>query len=758
MIKTAFSFITASFILLQLHTLPNFSWLLFAAPGAILCIKQGTRLLGVFLIALSCGIQHIEHKQQETMLATSLIKKDIMITGTISSIPEQQAGRIKFDFKPDKENIYVLPAQLRLSWYDPPQKTINADERWQLKVRLKPVHGLMNPGGFDYESLLFQQGIGATGYVRSASENKRLALAPSFAINHLRQQLIEQLQQALPNSDNIGLIQALTTGVRTQINQQQWRVLRNTGTSHLIAISGLHIGLIAAIGFFIFRWLWSLRSSNLLLIAAHKAAIVAGMTTALIYAALAGFSLPTQRALIMLLVLAITTLVKKPTTKSHVLATAAVVILLLDPLAIISAGFWLSFAAVAVILYISQNRFPPPQWQWLKIHALISLGLTPLLFVFFSQTSLLAPVANLIAVPVITLLVIPLLLVASLLLYFLEPIAFLLLQLADHIIRILWIYLDYLSALPYATWQVTTLSNAYWVLLVMATLLFMAPRAIPGKSLAPLALLPVFFSSSAKPDHGQYWFTLLDVGQGLSAVIETRHHTLLFDTGARFKGGFNSAKIAIAPFLHHQTIKTIDTLVVSHSDNDHRGGADFILNTFPVKQVLTSDITTLPNSQPCHAGQSWQWDGVTFTMLNPALNQSGSKNNRSCVLRVSNGKDSVLLAADVEKQAEDLLVQRFGNMLQSTVLVAPHHGSNTSSGEQFIKTVDADIVLFPTGYLNRYHFPTQKVVARYQKTGAQIFSSPSHGAIIIKTDNHKSLGITSWRQEKQKIWTRLATD
>ncbi len=241
-------------------------------------------------------------------------------------------------------------------------------------------------------------------------------------------------------------------------------------------------------------------------------------------------------------------------------------------------------------------------------------------------------------------------------------------------------------------------------------------------------------------------------------MIQTQHHNLVFDAGAKFNNTSDAGKNIVAPFLHHKGIKTIDALVISHSDNDHIGGAQHLLNDFPVAKLISSDQTALPNAHACLAGQSWQWDGVTFTVLNPTAMQRGSKNNLSCVLRVSNQSHSVLLSGDIEQQAESQLIKRYPEQLKSTILVAPHHGSNTSSTAAFINAVDAKIVLYPAGYLNRYHFPSQQVQRRYQQQETIGYNTAQHGAILLHLKQQNSPQLTTWRQAAKKVWTTAATD
>ena len=752
MIKTAISFTFACALFLQLSYLPSIHWLWLSLPACFLLQFTTTRY---FAIALLGGLWTLfyAHLNITDRLPIEIAGKEITISGVISSVPERQQQRLRFEFKPDSPTQYSLPRKIRLNWYKPLPTQLNSGEKWQLTVKLKPVRGMMNPGSFDYEAWLFQQGIGATGYVRASNNNYRLEAAPFYSINALRQSLIQKIEVLLADSPNLGLIEGLTTGIRHNINQNQWQILRLSGTNHLLAISGLHIGLAATIGFFLFRFIWSLRAKNLLLLTATEIGAVGGFIFALFYAALAGFSIPTQRALIMVATVMVYMIMRRPISSSHILAISLLLVLIFDPLSVLSVGFWLSFAAVAIILLVSQHRYPAPKWQWAKIHFLIAFGLSPLLLFFFLETSVIAPIANVVAIPFISLLVVPLLLFSSLLLWLWPALAEILLHLSDNLLSFIWPFLDTLASLPLSHWQSPALPLYYWLPIIIGSLLLLTPRHFPAKWLGLLGLAPLFLWSPAKPDEGEFWFTLLDVGQGLSAVIQTQHHSLVFDTGPKFSDNFNTGTAIVKPFLQQQGIQTIDTLIISHGDNDHIGGAIPLIKDVKTLEILTSVPKLLPNASSCYTGQSWQWDNVSFSILHPTENDNDSKNNLSCVLKISNTAGSILLSGDIEKEAEKQLVQRYGSKLHANILIAPHHGSKTSSSHAFINAVEPEFVLFPIGYRNRYRFPHKVVLDRYDSKGVKLLNTADHGAIGFKFGAKLSSEPITWRQKNHKIWT-----
>jgi len=343
-------------------------------------------------------------------------------------------------------------------------------------------------------------------------------------------------------------------------------------------------------------------------------------------------------------------------------------------------------------------------------------------------------------------------------LWLFEPLANLLLNLVVIIFELFWPVIELLANTPYSHWNLPTISSLHWFILVIATIVLLSPRHIPGKWLALFAFLPLFYTSANQPNKEDIWFTLLDVGQGLSAVIQTAEHTVIFDAGPKYSNKLNAGSSVIEPFLKDSGIQHIDTLIVSHSDNDHIGGAEHLIDSFSVGSLLTSQPEYLSESKACYSGQSWQFDGVSFEILSPESKANNSDNNLSCVLKITNDQHSILLTGDIEKPIEAELVKNSPEKLASTILVAPHHGSNSSSTSEFIQKVDAKWVLFATGYLNRYHFPHKKVRQRYQKTNAKLLNTAVHGAILMKLKQQKKVEIITWRQSAQRFWTQVATD
>ncbi len=743
----------------QCAELPDRYWLAAAALLPLAWWWRGLRLplalLGGFLWALL----------QASWMAGGVLPEhlqgvDLELEGTIASLVERDSRRARFRFLVERvihgEQEYNTPRQVLLSWYGRAPE-LGVGERWRLTVRLKRPHGFMNPGGFDYEKWLFQQRIGATGYVRPKSPQIFLA-SPwySHPVDRLRSHLRREIAQHLDEHPFTGMITALAIGERSAIGERQWEVLTATGTNHLMAISGLHIGLVAGLLFLAGRRIWSWLGRAPLLLPAPRAAALFALLGAAAYAALAGFSIPTQRALIMVAVVMAALLLQRQVGPTHGLLLALLGVLLLDPMAVVTVGFWLSFGAVAVILYGLGGRLHGSAgWrQWGRVQWVVALGLLPLLAFAFQQAPLLSPVANLAAVPWVSLAVVPLTLLGALCLLLYPPLGGWLLQLAADLLGWLWPILEWLAGLDFARWQPNGEPSLWAVLAAMLGILWMlAPRGMPARWVGVLWLAPLVLAPPQRPAHGEAWFTLLDVGQGLAAVVQTRNHTLVYDTGPRFSPRFDTGKAVLVPFLRSAGVRELDMLVVGHGDNDHIGGVESLLRSYPARRLLSAVPERVGGgTEPCRRGERWSWDGVRFHMLHPGPEGGGGGNNASCVLRVESDGGALLLTGDIERRAERELLATAPSRLAAEILVAPHHGSKTSSQARFIAAVDPDYVLFPVGYRNRFSHPHPKVVQRYREMGVRMLDSASHGAIRFRLAREGVSAPLSYRLLARRYW------
>ncbi len=425
-----------------------------------------------------------------------------------------------------------------------------------------------------------------------------------------------------------------------------------------------------------------------------------------------------------------------------------------DPLAVLSAGFWLSFLAVSVIVYTVAGRLGKTGYffEVIKINWATSVGLSPLLLIFFQQISLISPLANFIAVPVIGLLVVPLSLLAVIVMFGSPPLANKLFILVDSMLRGVWWLLAHLAELPLAT--ISHAQPSIWALFfaIPGILLLLSPVGIPARWLSLVMFLPLVFTTSEKPEAGAIKITLLDVGQGLSAVVQTANHWLVYDAGAKFSAESDMGQSVVLPFLRLQGTGKIDKLIISHGDNDHIGGAASLMRSMPTEQLLTSVPKQLSDYSPilCTAGQNWTWDKVRFTVLSPQ-HAFVSENDNSCVLKIQSEQGSVLLTGDIEALAESWLIETYGDTLKANVLIAPHHGSKTSSTSEFLQAIQPEYVLIPAGYRNQFGHPHRDVLRRYEQVNAKCFNSADSGAITVSVEAG-SWEVQPMRDTESKYW------
>lgn len=728
-------------------------WLVIVAALLILKLLR-LRLCWFLLLGMAWASVYAQWRLHDR-LVDALQARDVAVRGFIASLPRTEGQRSSFDFEVLDAPVGV-PNKLRLNWYTP-ASPIKAGQSWEFTVRLKKPHALSNPGGFDYEAWLFANRIGATGYVRPKPEAK--PLEPGFQIKRylaqLRQHVSDRLNATMPESEWLGVVKALAMGNQDQISKTQWDLFRKTGTVHLMVISGAHIGLVAGLVFMSFRRLWAW--TGLLQMSPHGVAAIVAWVAACCYTALAGFSIPAERALLMLTVAFAAILWQRNTSALQVLQLALFVVVLFDPLAVLAVGFWLSFAAVALLMYISIGRLGRGR-SWfgvVKVHVAMALGLAPLLIVFFQQVSLIAPLANWVAVPVIGLLITPLALLAACVALISQFLAAKLLWPVEQVMHWLGFLLQQMAALPLAVVSCPSPNGYALLFAILGILLFLAPKGMPGRYSAPFFLLPLLFGHIEKPRFGDVWITTLDVGQGLAIVVQTQNHELIYDAGAKYSEEFDMGEAVVLPFLRYNDIDHIDRLVISHGENDHAGGAASILAGVEVDGVYSSaeEWAKLANGRYCVAGQKWRWDGVNFEMLSPGAQAFASQNNNSCVLKITSSKQSVLLTGDIEREAERWLVDRYGAELDSSVLVAPHHGSKTSSYGFFLDRVDPELILISAGFMNRFGFPHQRVLQRYRNRAIPYLTTADHGAITVKLVGEARY-VSSWRGKQKRYWMK----
>lgn len=719
----------------------------------------GTSLRRSAILAFLCGIVWVILNAAWRLaqdLPPELEGRDLSLDGYIASLPEVEPYGTRFEFDVSRAPASFPARHLQLTWYSR-NAPIQSGELWRLTVKLKRRHGFANPGGYDYEAQLFRQGINATGYVREGARNHRLA-APSirYFVLRLRANLVARISAALPSNSMQGVVRGLVVGDQQAVNSAQWDVFARTGTSHLVAISGVHIGMIAVLA----AWLggcgvylpraqsWRLTRSDL------RASC--GLLIAWIYSLLAGMSVPTERTLIMLSVYFGAILLRRHADVWHSFGLALLLVLLLDPFAPLAIGLWLSFGAVAVILLNISGRLGAERMlpQYLRLQWIVTLGLAPPLLCVFGRLSLIAPLVNLAAIPAFTWVAVPTALIGTLLSLVYAPWGAWMLALSAQTLS--WIYaaLSGSAQLPWVVWYFA--QPPWWsaLLLTAGVLLSIAPIVWPLRFAGWLLCLPALCGQPSRLASGSVSLTMLDVGQGLSIVVRTREHVLVYDTGPAFRNGRDVGELVVLPYLHAMGIRSLDLLVLSHGDEDHVGGAKSILNGFAVKQVLIGPSVPSPraDAELCRRGAVWSWDAVEFRVLNPGRDETPqSDNDSSCVLAIRAGNGSALLLGDIEKPVEQQLVAE--DLIGPTELVvAAHHGSRSSSTLELVQAAQAHYVFFSAGYRNRWGFPKTEVVERWRRQGAEGYSTVDSGAVEWTVERDALAALRRYRKQHRHYW------
>ena len=736
-----------------------------AAPPSRGGVVLAAALIGAALLGWGASGWRASIRLAE-VLPVALEGQDIVVTGVVASLPLRSAAGLRFRFAVDAASLrgqsIELPPTLALGWYtgfhedaalSQPQSELRAGQRWRFTVRLRQPHGNVNPHGFDYELYLFEQGVRAVGYVRDAPA-LRLESGAGFWTERLRQRVRDAIDAQVPDRRAAGVLAALAVGDQGAITRDDWELFRNTGIAHLVSISGLHVTMFAWLAGLGIAVLWRRSAVAMLWLPAPQAARWGGLLAAAGYALVSGWGVPSQRTVWML---ATVTLLQASGLRWPwllVLLAAAVVVTLFDPWALLQAGFWLSFVAVGLLMASEPAQRPPvetpptPAAGWRAGAALalarvggaarggvatqwrVTLGLTPLTLVFFQQVSLVGFAANLVAIPLVTLVITPLALLGTLVPW--------LWHVGAWAVQQLTVGLTWLAALPGAVWAVPVAPAwAQWAGLLAAVVLVL-PLPRRARLLALPLLLPLLWPARAVPGVGEFEVLAVDVGQGTSVLVRTREHLLVYDAGPQYSRDSDAGQRVLLPLLRARGERRIDTLLLSHRDIDHVGGAAALLKQLPVGEVLSSLepahplLAGRPAATRCEAGQSWHWDGVRFDVLAPpaeAYARGVKSNALSCVLRVAAaGGASLLLPGDIEQDQEAALVAGQGAALRSDVLLVPHHGSKTSSTAAFLAAVAPQTAVVQAGYRNRFGHPAPEVLSRLQERGVRTRASAVCGA------------------------------
>ncbi len=763
------------------------------------------------------------NKQRAAWLPSELEGLEVVVVGQIQDLPANRQGTVKFNLLLDRagtiegntqiELSEELPAfsgvgVLALNCYECRHSFVPGDT-WRMIVKLKRPHGYASWGAFDYEKYLFRKSVIATGYLRQAERAQKLA-EPNLSISaqSLRAHVLERVEAAHSNSvradepsgsrraeSSIGLsmMLALTIGYKAGFSSEQRQVFQQTGVAHIMVISGLHIGLLFGLTSLFLSWCINRRPQILQQHVRQHLVLLPALMIAALYAALAGFSIPTQRALLMLSIYAAVRFWGREVNLLQILLVTAVIIVVIDPLAVLDVGFWMSFSAVFTIglwqlsqqqslvdtehdlrvsdqsnanasegvrlLGLGTPQQPQSTWRRMRVglgqlfhlQLCIVMALIPLGSHFFGQVSFAAVLVNLIAIPVFGFLLIPLSLLLTTLISLWPDNS----TLIDLITILQWaMSLIYAGLQCVASLPMSSLTVPKTPILVAIPVLILAAVLLLKRSVGRLMLLVFLFValplvwSTRSLDRPV--ITLLDVGQGLSMVVRYQAQTLVYDVGPRYRTGFNTAEAVLLPYLFDRGVNFVDTLIISHADNDHIGGYNVFVERMPVGETLTSRVDVIPSAMLCNDQTAWRWGALRFAVISPSGNTPAGSNNRSCVLQIEYGSVRVLLTGDIEKPVERFLLQT-NRELNADILLVPHQGSKTSSTEAFIDAVNPRLGLVAAGYRNQYRHPHPEVVKRYHDRGIRLLQTPIEGSVEI-TLNEDHWTINGFRQEHPRPW------
>lgn len=702
------------------------------------------RFILYFLLGLLWAWIHQYYTQPVGIPSHKMVITHAQLEGLVSTLPKQGDHKIQFQFEVQQFNGQPAQTIVWMNCYQAcPQMSVG--ERWRLSAVLKKPKVSSLPGEMNPQFWLMNNHIAWLGVMNGAHAALLAKPAGVWKFQAFRSSLADSLAQVLKDEPTLGLIQGLTLGVASHIEKKQWDLFRRTGTTHLVVISGEHIGLIAGFVFIVMQYVWTLPPRLALKIPAQQAAGIAAWFIGCFYAFLSGLGAPVERALIAFGLFLLRYFLSRRFGMWQAWRYALFLILCIEPHVVVTPGFYLSFLAVAILVLVSA-RFPAKGLRLMvQLQLACLIGLMPLTLYAFSYASLNGFFVNLLAIPWVGFVIVPSALIGLVLIQIYPWSGWLwIAKQTSAVFMTLLFYLDRFE------WMNLTLSieQVYELLAILIGLSLMC--LMPIRRLMPVYMLLIvvgFIPRREVIGDAQAKVMLLDVGQGLSVLVRTAHHTLLYDTGGAFYQGGDWASFKIIPYMKYLKIKNLDGLVISHQDLDHRGGMTSIEQAYTVGKLWVNEPAFYHRGYSCHEAQTWQWDGVTFRFFSLPIALE-KRNNTCCILQITTKFGRVLLTGDIEEKAETFLVSHYGNALRSNYLVVPHHGSQTSSSLDFVKQVNPQIGFISSGLNNRYHFPHRRTLLTYKQLHIPLRNTAVLGAIEIKLMKDRSL---YWRSVIQGI-------
>ncbi len=762
--QTALAVLAGVTACLLLPALPSrlFLYATLAVAVFLLCVAYRRSysfiaVLGALLLGAGWAGVHAHHSL-DAQLPLSLQGQTLTLQGTIIELPVHEVRSTRFLLHvdaTDQQPEALRGKTVRLRWYDDDlaaRQPLQAGTRWSLLVRLRAPRGLRNPGGADAEKHALAARLAAVGSVQKPQFARRLS--PPEGIDAWREAMSGTIAAAVPAGSS-RYIRALALGDTRFLQAQDWSRLRAAGLTHLIAISGFHVGLVAGFTALLSGVLgWGIPALN----RRFPRPFVAGagaIVGAFAYAVITGMSVPTLRTAVMIAVLVLARWLRRRQRMVDTLALGCIVLIILDPLSVLGAGFWLSFAGVAWLLWclpeVGQRSVRGMLHGLLAAQWVASLGLLPLTVLLFGQASFAGLVANLLAVPWWSLVVIPLSLLGVLAESVNTGFGQGFWRLAAWCFDALWPFLTWVADSPLALFWLPEASWYALPLAMLSAIYLLLPRGLPGRWLACLLWLPLLYPMRELPAQGEAELHLIDVGQGLSVLLRTKTHALLYDMGPAIADGYDAGERAVVPALLALGVRHLDKAIISHADHDHAGGWPAVASVFPTDQVLHPEGSPLHLGQACQAGQRWQWDGVTFRVLHPSDGFPYMGNETSCVIRIETAHGSALLTGDIGHYVERKLLREAPMWVRNDVVVVGHHGSAGSSDTDFVAATQARLALLSSGADNRFQHPRAEVVQRWCDAGAEILDTARSGALRVWI-SADGLHVRERRRVHPRIW------